>query len=83
VSDLPPCDQEVFNKGHTIAILDIPKEVAEDMCKKCVEVTGFKTDWHYAMGRVIIKTLAPADHQQTFHFWNVVRINLNPGGIMA
>ncbi len=83
MSDLPPCNPIVFSKGTVIAVLDIPKEVAEDMCKKCTEQTEHLCDWHYAMGRVVIKSLAPIeDIAKVAHFWNVVRLNLNPGGLM-
>jgi hypothetical protein len=56
----PPCDDEIFKKGHGVCILPPIKEGANEVERRIREVadaTGGRTDWHYAGGRVVVKTL--------------------------
>ena len=57
---LPPCNQEVFEKGVSLGLFDMPKEEAEAMCMKLTEKTGRLHDWHYIGGRVHIKAMPEA-----------------------
>ena len=52
------CDNEVFQKGASVCLVDIPKETAEDICRSLSAVTGCRIDWHYIGGRVHIKALS-------------------------
>lgn len=58
-SDPAKCDADVFSKGESVCLVDIPKETAENVCRNLSAVTGCKIDWHYIGGRVHIKALAP------------------------
>ncbi|EOV0678469.1 DUF551 domain-containing protein [Cronobacter dublinensis] len=51
------CDHEVFEKGTSACLVDIPKDVAEIICRGISAATGCKIDWHYVGGRVHIKAL--------------------------
>lgn len=55
---IKPCDQDVFDKGQSVCLVDIPKETAENICRSLSAATGCKIDWHYIGGRVHIKALA-------------------------
>lgn len=55
---IKPCDQDVFDKGQSVCLVDIPKETAENICRSLSAETGYKIDWHYIGGRVHIKALA-------------------------
>lgn len=55
------CDQEVFERGVFVGLFDIPKHVANDLCKGISSATGTRVDWHYFGGRVRVMALpAPA-----------------------
>lgn len=54
---LEKCDPQVYAQGHVVAILNISKKEAEDLCRKATLETGHKHDWHHAAGRVVVKTL--------------------------
>ena len=54
---LPDCNKEVFEKGISLGFFDIPKYVAEEICRNMSMATGSKVDWHYVGGRVHIKAL--------------------------
>ncbi|EJO27563.1 DUF551 domain-containing protein [Achromobacter marplatensis] len=55
------CDQEVFERGAFVGLFDIPKHVANDLCKGISLATGARVDWHYFGGRVRVMALpAPA-----------------------
>lgn len=46
------CDQDIYQNGHSIAMLDAPKEAAEAWVSMVREKSGQKVDWHYSCGRV-------------------------------
>ena len=54
------CDDDVFKNGQSVCLVDIPKEVAENICRGLSAVTGCKIDWYYAGGWVHIKAIPPA-----------------------
>ena len=52
------CDDEVFNKGTTIAVVaEIWPEVMEAWTKKVAKESGQKVDWSYAGGKAVVKAL--------------------------
>ncbi|MDD0981334.1 hypothetical protein [Pseudomonas shahriarae] len=51
------CDQDIYANGHSVCLVDIPKDTAETICRNVSAVTGCKVDWHYIGGRVHIKAL--------------------------
>lgn len=53
------CEQEVYERGKSACMVDIPKHMAEEICRSLSLATGFRIDWHYFGGRVHIKVLAP------------------------
>lgn len=55
---IKPCDQDVFDNGQSVCLVDIPKETAENICRSLSAATGCKVDWHYIGGRVHIKAIA-------------------------
>ena len=55
---IKPCDQDVFDNGQSVCLVDIPRETAENICRSLSAATGCKIDWHYVGGRVHIKALA-------------------------
>lgn len=57
--DLPPCNQEIFDKGISVGFFDIPKHTAEQLCQSFSAALGIPVDWHYIGGRVHIKALLP------------------------
>lgn len=57
--DPDKCDPEVFKHGTSIGIFDMKKDEAQELCKKLTEEKGYKHDWHFAAGRVVIKALKP------------------------
>ena len=61
---LPPCNQEIYDKGTSVCLVDIPKETAEHICRSLTEATGIPIDWHYIGGRVHIKALVPKTQLQ-------------------
>jgi len=65
--EIPPCDQEVYDKGVGIYVGELSKHMAEHICKGLTEVlqpsTGVKVDWHYMGGRVIMRVLLPEAKQ--------------------
>ncbi len=52
------CAQDVFERGVSIGLFDIPKETANAICTGITSVTGARVDWHYIAGRVHMKALA-------------------------
>ncbi|WP_228758559.1 hypothetical protein [Pseudomonas pisciculturae] len=65
---LPPgeqgaCDQDVYSKGKSVCVVDIPKETAEVICRNFSAVTGWKVDWHYIGGRVHMKAMSTNSEQ--------------------
>jgi hypothetical protein len=51
------CSTDVFEKGVSIGLFDIPKDVANEICAGISAVTGAQVDWHYIAGRVHIKAI--------------------------
>lgn len=49
ISDLK-CDQEVFEKGEPIALLDARTKHAEPWVQKVAAHSGQRVDWHYSGG---------------------------------
>jgi hypothetical protein len=73
---IKPCDQDVFDNGQSVCLVDIPKETAENICRSLSAATGCKVDWHYVGGRVHIKALAapvverqPEGKRERFEKW--------------
>ncbi|EOI3527693.1 DUF551 domain-containing protein [Cronobacter dublinensis] len=60
VHDQDMCDHEVFEKGVSACLVDIPKGAAEIICRGISAATGYMIDWHYVGGRVHIKALRTA-----------------------
>lgn len=57
---LAPCNQEIYEKGAVVAILDARSQVAEAVVKSASESSGIEIDWHYVAGRAVVKTLGDA-----------------------
>lgn len=60
MNEFKPCDPEVFDKGTSVCLVNIPKEAAENLCRSLSAVTGYRIDWHYIGGRVHVKALPAA-----------------------
>lgn len=60
VADPDSCDPDVFERGTSACLVDIPKDAAEIICRGISAATGCKIDWHYVGGRVHIKALYTA-----------------------
>ncbi|EKK4082416.1 hypothetical protein PNF79_003080 [Cronobacter dublinensis] len=60
VHDQDMCDHEVFEKGASACLVDIPKDAAEIICRGISAATGCMIDWHYVGGHVHIKALRTA-----------------------
>lgn len=58
--DPEQCAQDVFDKGVSVGLFDIPKAMANAICKGLSSATGMRVDWHYIGGRVHMKALAAA-----------------------
>ncbi len=51
------CDQEIYENGTVVAVLDGGSEVIEEACQQASKNCGFKIDWFYFGGRAVVKTL--------------------------
>ncbi|EOV9704490.1 DUF551 domain-containing protein [Cronobacter dublinensis] len=60
VHDQDMCDHEVFERGASACLVNIPKDAAEIICQGISAATGCMIDWHYVGGRVHIKALRTA-----------------------
>lgn len=54
------CDQEVFDQGHSIAVLDACMHRAEEWVQAVAKASGQRVDWHYTGGRANVLYLG--DH---------------------
>jgi len=54
------CDQEVFDQGDSVAVLDACMHVAEEWVQKVAKASGQKVDWHYSGG--VANVLYLGDH---------------------
>lgn len=45
-----PCDREVFEKGHSVAMLDAWSADAEEWVQAVARESGQRVDWHYSGG---------------------------------
>ncbi|KKS65627.1 MAG: hypothetical protein UV40_C0018G0004 [Parcubacteria group bacterium GW2011_GWA1_42_7] len=45
-----PCDQEIFEKGELIALLDGSSNAVENWVKEVAEKANARLDWHYTGG---------------------------------
>jgi len=64
--EIPPCNQEVYDRGESVCLVDVPKHTAEHICQSLNQVLvkhGVLIDWHYVCGRVHIKCLLPKTEQ--------------------
>lgn len=57
--NLEECDSEVYERGTSVGLFDIPKHDANALCAGISAATGARVDWHYVGGRVHIKALPP------------------------
>jgi len=46
-----PCDQEIFQKGSPIVILDAASNAAENWVQTVAKKAKARLDWHYSGGR--------------------------------
>ena len=46
----PPCDQEIFKKGQSVAALEAPSNAAENWVKAVAKKARARVDWHYSGG---------------------------------
>ncbi len=76
-SKIQQCDQDVFDNGKSVCLVDIPKEAAEDICRNLSAVTGCKVDWHYIGGRVHIKALAAPEAPRQDAIGTLKRVGQN------
>lgn len=60
MADPDSCDPDVFERGTSACLVDIPKDAAEIICRGISAATGCKIDWHSVGGRVHIKALYTA-----------------------
>ncbi|MDI7491683.1 hypothetical protein QLY92_06180 [Cronobacter dublinensis] len=60
VADPDSCDPDVFERGTSACLVDLPKDAAEIICRGISAATGCKIDWHFVGGRVHIKALCTA-----------------------
>jgi hypothetical protein len=57
MSDLPPCDGDLFKNGDVVGIY-AANEGAKNFEKMIVELrqeTGQRIDWNYAAGRAVVR----------------------------
>lgn len=52
------CDGDVFERGESVCLLAVKKDLAEAAVRLASALTGDKYDWHYIAGRVHVKRLA-------------------------
>lgn len=45
------CDKELFDHGHSVAVLDACRYRAERFVQAVAEKSGQRVDWHYSGGR--------------------------------
>lgn len=57
MADITQCNQDVFTKGVSMGLFDMPKDEAEAMCLRLTQETGRLHDWHYIGGRVHVKAM--------------------------
>ena len=53
------CDKDVFDNGESVGFVDTSSHEADELCKKWIDETGRKHDWHFAGGRVHVMALMP------------------------
>ncbi len=51
------CDPEIFEKGSVAFTFHSPARVAELLVSMLARETNTRTDWYYAGGRAVVKTL--------------------------
>jgi len=59
------CDPEIYRDGTAAAILPIDKETAQYLCRELNASTGWRWDWNFAAGRVVLRFLRPAPSAST------------------
>ena len=57
-----PCDEKIFKKGSSVALLDARSNQAEAWVRKVADRSGQKVDWHYSGG--IANVLFLGDREQ-------------------
>lgn len=50
MADPDKCDQEVFDRGHSICILDGCRDRIEEWVQAVARESGQRVDWHYSGG---------------------------------
>lgn len=63
------CAQDVFDKGVSVGLFDIPKATANALCAGISTATGARVDWHYIGGRVHVKVLPAVAVHEEFSAW--------------
>jgi hypothetical protein len=51
------CNTRIFEEGIVVGIFDIPKELANTLCRELTSSGYAEVDWHYVGGRVVMKAL--------------------------
>lgn len=64
--ELPSCDPAVFEHGDVVGIFHFggppyEKYGVERLCAALSTYTGWKWDWNYAAGRVVLRALKPSE----------------------
>jgi len=55
------CDEDIYNNGTLIAVLDACKYRAEMFSVAVAKDSGQRVDWHYAGGRAYVAALGNID----------------------
>lgn len=51
----PPCEQEIYENGDVVAVIDSSSNAIERWVKTVADQADARLDWHYFAGRGIVK----------------------------
>lgn len=74
------CNQNVFDKGVSIAVLGEEKETIERWCQEAAKRHGHPIDWHYCGGRANV--LALGDPNRAGDIFQEVMQGKPPEGVV-
>lgn len=61
----PPCDDEVFEKGHVVFLGDgVSSNRMEAWVQEVAKESGQRVDWHFVGGRATVKALGDLEKVQ-------------------
>jgi hypothetical protein len=60
----PPCDNEIFESGQGVCVLDARSNAAERWVQAVAKKANARVDWHYSGGRANVLHLGDDDSRQ-------------------